>query len=79
MNSYYYYYCYYLFLVYRATFPQTFKELKDADKGMGLKVFAGTSLAIIVGIILAEFFKRTSKCITERERGLYRISTNNTY
>ncbi|XP_003390084.1 PREDICTED: cytochrome c oxidase subunit 4 isoform 1, mitochondrial-like [Amphimedon queenslandica] len=46
-------------MLYRATFPQSFKELKDAEKGYGPKVFAGTTLAIIIGVILAEFFKRT--------------------
>ena len=41
----------------------TFKELKQSEKGLGLKVFVGTTVAVIVGIILADFFKRTSECV----------------
>ena len=47
--------------VYRATFPLTFKEIKNANKGDGLKVLFGVVVGVTIGVVLAEFLTKTGQ------------------
>ena len=49
-----------LFSVYRATFPQTFREA-NTPPGGSMKVFIGVSVGIIIGYFLAAFLRDTGK------------------
>ena len=47
-------------LVYRATFPMTFKEISQSN-GDGMKVFLGVSVGVIMGIVLAQYLRKAGK------------------
>lgn len=46
--------------VYRATFPLSFKEIKNINKGDGWKVLFGVVVGVAVGVFLSEFLSNTS-------------------
>ena len=48
-------------LVYRATFPMTFKEIMSQSSGDGMKVFLGVSAGVIIGIVLAQYLRKAGK------------------
>ena len=46
--------------MYRATFPLSFKEIKNVNKGDGWKVLFGVVVGVTFGLFLSDFLSNTS-------------------
>lgn len=45
--------------VYRATFPLSFKEIKNFNKGEGVKVTFGVTVGLVIAVFLASFLRKS--------------------